>query len=136
MVEEILVLGRNERLDDQRRDLVVGQIDAAFAGEGLDWSAVVTANVGRQRRLIGQQLLRRRQAGREIEPDRGEQGEHSEAAPGDEADPSPPPPRTQALAHPLVEGDEIGELPVGNVQTLELHSEAASSPFDWRRKAG
>ena len=58
MAEERLVLGRDERLDDQRRIFVIGQLDPPFAGEGLDRVAVVAADVGRQRRLVGEQVSR------------------------------------------------------------------------------
>ena len=116
VAEEGLVLGRDERLDDDRRIFVIGQLDAAFAGEGLDRVAVIAADVGRQRRLVGEQLLGCRQPGREEQPDDGEEQE------GGAADPRRPPhpavlePRVDALMNPPVEADEIGQLQVGNGQ--------------------
>ncbi len=59
MLEEALVLGRQERTDEQRRIFVERQFDAAFAGVGLDRRAVDTTNMGRQRRLIGLECIDR-----------------------------------------------------------------------------
>ena len=75
MGEEGLVLGREEGVDQQRREFVIGELDAPLAGEGLDRIAVEVADVGRQRRLVGEQLLRAGQAGGETDPDRGEKQE-------------------------------------------------------------
>ena len=55
MAEEGLVLGGDEGVEHQRREFVIGQLDPALAGEGLDRIAVIAADVGRQRRLIGEQ---------------------------------------------------------------------------------
>ena len=71
MAEEGLVLGRNEGVDDQRRIFVIGQLDPPLAGEGLDRIAVIAADVGRQRRLVGEQLFGARQAGRETDEHHG-----------------------------------------------------------------
>jgi len=79
MLEEGLVLGRDEGLDQHWREFVVRQLDAPLAGEGLYGVAVITANVGRQRRLIGKQLFRRRQPRRKIEPDGTEEDESLDA---------------------------------------------------------
>ncbi len=134
MREEVLVLGRDEGVDDERRIFVIGQLDPALAGEGLDRRAVIAADVGRQRRLVGEQRLRRRQAAREIDPHRGEQGEQRERRPrSTRRTHRACPPRVDALVHPLVEGDEVGQRPVGDVQALELHSAQASSLFGGKR---
>jgi hypothetical protein len=57
MLEERLVLGRDEGLDEHRRIFVISELDATFAGESLDRIAVISANVGRKRRLISEQFL-------------------------------------------------------------------------------
>ena len=75
MREKILVLGRDEGMHHERRKLIVGQLHAALAGEGLDRRAIEAADVGRQRRLIGEQGLRRRQTAGKIDPHRNQQSE-------------------------------------------------------------
>ena len=88
----------------------IGQLDPPLAGEGLHRIAVIAADVGRQRRLIGEQLLRRRQAGGEEQPDRGEEQEAGRAPPR-------PARRTQRRSNHgssrawtrCVEGDQVGQ---------------------------
>ena len=88
MAEEGLVLGRDEGVDDQRRIFVIGQLDPPLAGEGLDRIAVIAAHVGRQRRLVGEQLLRARQAGGEIDEDQATNRKRAEPGPGSAGAPS------------------------------------------------
>ena len=45
MAEEGLVLGGQERIPHQWRIFVEGELDAAFAGEGLDRRTVIAAHV-------------------------------------------------------------------------------------------
>ena len=61
-----------------RRIFVIGKLDTPLAGEGLNGVAVIAAHVGRQRRLVGEQFLRARQAGGEPDPDGGEEQEAAE----------------------------------------------------------
>ena len=58
VLEETLVLGRDEGVHHERRNLVVREVNAAFAGEGLNRVALETADVGRERRLVREQVLR------------------------------------------------------------------------------
>ncbi|GAA3253273.1 hypothetical protein GCM10020258_10380 [Sphingomonas yabuuchiae] len=84
MLEEALVLRRQEGTDKERRIFIVGQLDPALARIGLDRGAVDSAHMGRQRRLIGLERVDRGQVADEHEPehaatDRREQrkdGEH------------------------------------------------------------
>ena len=122
MAEERLVLGRDKGVDHERRDLVVGQVDSALASEGLDRLAVVAADVGRQRRLIGEQLLGRGQARCKIEPHPGDQDEQRKSAPGQPAEPAARPQWVDALVHSPVEGDQVRKLPGRGGQSVELHS--------------
>jgi hypothetical protein len=135
VVEEILVLGREKGMDDERRIFVVAELDPPFARESLDRSAVIAAHVGRKRRLISKQRLRRRQAAREIDPHRGGQRESRREHPCHRAHQSVLPQRIDPLVHPPVEGDEVGQRPGGDVQALELHSDEASSLLGEMRKA-
>src|SRR6185369_14060873 len=124
------------------RIFVVSELDAPLAGESLDRVAVISANIGRKRRLIGEQLLGRGQPGREIEPRAGEQDEGRERRPGQPANPQPLPPGIDTLVNALVEGDKVGKLrklrkfPVGNGQTLELHSALRLAGSAWVGKLG
>ena len=136
VAEEGLVLGRDEGVDDQRRIFVIGELDPPLAGEGLDRIAVIAADVGRQRRLVGEQLLRR-SAGRWRKTARPRRRTGTGRAPIHARR------RTQRrsnhgidpLVDPLVEGDQIGERQVGNGQALETSSRRASSRFGAARKA-
>src|SRR6476469_6794109 len=123
-------------MHDQRRKLVVRQLNAALAGKGLNRRLVVATHVRWQRRLVGEQRLRRWQAACKVDPDTGEQCEQSGQDPARTADPHLRPPWIDDLVHPLIEGYEVGQLPIWDVQSLELHLGEASSLSMGRRKAG
>ena len=118
MAEEGLVLGRNEGVDDQRRIFVIGQLDPPFAGEGLDRIAVIAADVGRQRRLIGQQLFRARQAGREIDEHQRHEQQAAAPPPRPPAHPFALEPWVDAPMDALVEGDEVGNVEAVGIWNL------------------
>src|SRR4029453_11897879 len=127
--EEVLILGRDESVDNEGRIFVIRELDSPFAGERLYGGTIITADIAGERRLIGEQRLRRRQAAREINPHRRKEGEEGRERPCDATDPSARPPGIDDPMHPLVEGDEIRHRPSGKVQALELHSAEASSRF-------
>ena len=56
MLEEVLVLGRQEGLDDDGRDFFVGHEDPAFLRELPDQRAVPGVDPGRRRRAIVSQI--------------------------------------------------------------------------------
>ena len=57
MAEKGLVFRREKRLDQRLRKVVVLQLDAAFAGIGVNDLAIRTAHAGRQRCLVIEQRL-------------------------------------------------------------------------------
>jgi len=92
--EEGPVLGRHEGAHQQRREFGVAELHAPHLRIGMDRRAVARANIAGQLRLIGSQLVDRRQVAGDQQPDGkhqqpGEQRQHS----GDAKPPAPPQPR-------------------------------------------
>jgi hypothetical protein len=94
MGEEGAVLGGQIGLDQPARIFLIGKLDPPLPREGLDRLAVDSANIGGERRLVGQQRLGRRQVPREQDPreeDRQErQGEERRRDLGDPPRPEAP----------------------------------------------
>ena len=113
MLEEGLVLGRNKRVDHQRRIFIERQFDAPLAREGLHRITVVAANIGWQRRLIGEQFFRTRQPRREIDEHQRTEEEAGEPGPHQPPHPAPRKPRIDAVMNALIKRDEVGKLERG-----------------------
>src|SRR3546814_19935554 len=69
MLEEGAVLGGEERLYHLARIFLIFEHHAPLAGEGLHDLAVDAADMARERRLVGQQLVGRREPAREEQPE-------------------------------------------------------------------
>jgi len=109
MAEEGLVLGRDERLDDQRRIFLERQFDPPLAREAADRVAIITADIGRQRGLVGEQFLRARQAGRKIEIADGEENPERPRRPARPPHPTRGEIGGKAVMHPHGRAGEIGQ---------------------------
>ena len=117
MLEEGLVLGRDEGVDHQRRIFVVGQLDPPFAGEGLHRHAVIAADVGRQRRLVGEQLLATTAArSRNRSRSRRTARTARRTAQVEPAHPAALPPRIDPLVHPPLKATRSGSGQLGTVR--------------------
>ncbi len=71
MAEEGLVLGRDERLDQELGIFGIAQLHAAFARIAVDRQPVDRADIGRQRRLVALERVDRGQVARDEQPGRG-----------------------------------------------------------------
>ena len=87
MAEEGAVLGREERIHQHRRIFVEAKLDAPLAREAVDRRAVERADVGRQRRLIGLELLHRREVPRKNEQDQQPSRDREDDERGDRLEP-------------------------------------------------
>ncbi len=108
MAEEGLVLGGDEGIDDEPGIFVEIEFDPALAGIGANRVAVIAADVGRQRRLVGEQLLRARQAGREQQPEEDEADISGHPGPGEAARPATLEQGVETSPDALVQADQVG----------------------------
>jgi hypothetical protein len=81
-----------------------------LTSEGLDRISVIASNVGWQRRLVSKQLIRAREAGREINENEAPKQDRACGTPGKAAYPFAFEPGVDALVDSLIERYEIGNL--------------------------